>query len=204
MGIWLFLIWRWRWMHIWYQSPWPLSDSGLQMQLARTEDISSDETEIGDKDDDSKGDINGNRFQWVAGRKPVCQWCRTAGIIDVTPGQCTLHNSITMSHTPVAMWRYWWWWQWWKLSWLVFRRIAQGTKLPLVSCLLLLDPVYIQMMVAMVAMVLVVIELLKPMRRMRTCTDTASMTGKDFFHHPPTPTPSWVHHSNGIGSLWQW
>ena len=43
------------------------------MQLARTEDISSDETEIGDKADDSKGDINGNRFQWVAGRKPVCQ-----------------------------------------------------------------------------------------------------------------------------------
>ena len=56
-----------------YQSPWPLSESGLQMQLARTKDISSDETEIGDKDDDSKGGINGNRFQWVAGRKPVCQ-----------------------------------------------------------------------------------------------------------------------------------
>ena len=186
MGIWLFLIWRWRWMHIWYQSPWPLSESGLLMQLAsaRTEDISSDETEIGDKDDDSKGDINGNRFQWVAGRKPVCQWCHTAGIVDVTPGQCTLHNSITMSHTPVAMWRYLWWWQWWKLSWLVFRRIAPGTKLPLVSCLLLLDPVYIQMMVAMV---LVVMELLKPMRRMRTCTDTASMTGKDFFATRPPP-----------------
>ena len=75
------------------------------------------------------------------------------------------------------------------MSWLVFRRIAQGTKLPLVSCLLLLDPVYIQMMVAMV---LVVMELLKPMRRMRTCTDTASMTGKDFFHYPPTPTPEYT------------
>ena len=48
------------------------------------------------------------------------------------------------------------------------------------------------MMVAMVAMVLVVMELLKPMRRMRTCTDTASMTGKDFFHHPPTPTPEYT------------
>ena len=90
------------------------------------------------------------------------------------------------------------------MSWLVFGRIAPGTKLPLVSCLLLLDPVYIQMMVAMVAMVvmvaivamvaivLVVMELLKPMRRMRTCTDTASMTGKDFFHHPPTPTPGYT------------
>ena len=71
--------------------------------------------------------------------------------------------------------------------------------MPLVICLLLLDPVYIQMMVAMVAMVvmvaivamvaivLVVMELLKPMRRMRTCTDTASMTGKDFFATRPPP-----------------
>ena len=46
-------------------------------------------------------------------------WCHTAG-------QCTFHNSITMSHTPVAMWGYWWWWQWWKLSWLVFRRMPRA------------------------------------------------------------------------------